>query len=232
MIEYLGWDSDFFQKKIGKVDITDESINLSRDIEVAYNEGYSLLYAFGACEIDLNEYKSVVREANLVDKKVIYKIDLQDKQFESNYLRDVTCDEVSADFENLAYESGKYSRFYLDKNFESHDFRRLYYSWIQKSLSKQIADRVFIIEDNEHVVGMVTLKIAETAQIGLIAVSAGMQGKGYGKLLINECLAEAVKHHCSYLIVPTQYDNRQACNFYEKCGFSIQSITNVYHFWL
>ena len=232
MIEHLSWDSDFFIKKIGKINLSGDFSGLSHDLKLAVHEHYDLLYGFSSGEIDLAEYMTLVNEAKLVDKKVMFNVDLDGKCFESNGLRDVTSDEVSADFENLAYESGKFSRFYLDKKFKEDDFRRLYFSWIKKSLSKQIADRVFVIEENQRVVGMVTLKIADTAQIGLIAVNADMQGKGYGKLLINECLSEAVKHNCSNLIVPTQLDNTQACNFYQKCGFSIQSIVNVYHFWL
>lgn len=232
MIEYLSWDSDFFLKKIGKIDMPTDFTMLSHDLKLAVNEHYDLLYGFSPHRIDLTECATLVNEAKLVDKKVMFNIDLGDKCFESNNLCDITCNEVSADFENLAYESGKFSRFYLDKNFKEDDFRRLYFSWIKKSLSKQIADRVFVIEENQRVVGMVTLKIADTAQIGLIAVNADMQGRGYGKLLINECLSEAVKNNCSNLVVPTQLDNTQACNFYQKCGFSIQSIVNVYHFWL
>jgi dTDP-4-amino-4,6-dideoxy-D-galactose acyltransferase len=34
------------------------------------------------------------------------------------------------------------------------------------------------------------------------------------------------------LEVPTQLDNIQACRFYEKCGFQIKEIKNIYHFWL
>ena len=80
---------------------------------------------------------------------------------------------------------------------------------------------------------MVTLKIdKEKGHIGLIAVSPDTQGKGYGKALIDSCENELLNKGYYKLEVSTQIDNKQACLFYEKCGFKIKDITNIYHFWL
>ena len=54
----------------------------------------------------------------------------------------------------------------------------------------------------------------------------------YGKQLINRTKQTAFELGLKYIEVPTQYDNKQACRFYEACGFQIKSITNIYHFWL
>lgn len=54
----------------------------------------------------------------------------------------------------------------------------------------------------------------------------------YGKQLINRTKQTAIELGLKYIEVPTQYDNKQACRFYEACGFQVKSITNIYHFWL
>jgi dTDP-4-amino-4,6-dideoxy-D-galactose acyltransferase len=232
MIEYLSWDSDFFSRKIGKVEISNTFTDLSVDLNKGRAEGFDLLYAFSDVSIELADYMGFVSEAKLVDRKVVYEIGLSNKNFESKGLIGVELTEPSHELECLAYESGKYSRFFLDKRFSESDFHRLYFQWIKKSLSKELADKVFVVEDEGSFVGMVTLKLDKIAQIGLIAVDSNFQGKGYGKMLIQHCFYEAAMANCESLVVPTQFENRQACRFYEKCGFLVQSITHIYHFWI
>ena len=80
---------------------------------------------------------------------------------------------------------------------------------------------------------MVTLKIKDkTAHIGLIATMPGYQGKGLGRQLINRCIKTAIGNNCNTLEVATQFDNKQACSFYQVCNFNVLSITNIYHLWL
>ena len=232
MIEYLSWDSEFFSRKIGKIELSNTSADLSEDLKRGKSEGYDLLYAFSNVGIDLAKCVNLVTEATLADRKVVYEISLNNKNFESKGLGGVELTELSSELENLAYESGKYSRFFLDKRFAESDFHRLYFQWIKKSLSKELADKVFVVENEGRVAGMVTLKLGKTAQIGLIAVDPNLQGKGFGKLLIQQCFYESTRANCELLVVPTQFGNKQACQFYEKCGFSVQSITHIYHFWM
>ena len=52
------------------------------------------------------------------------------------------------------------------------------------------------------------------------------------KQLINRTRQTAIELGLKNIEVPTQYDNKQACRFYEVCGFQVKSITNIYHFWL
>lgn len=86
---------------------------------------------------------------------------------------------------------------------------------------------------NNKKVAMLTLKEkSEAMQIGLISTSIESQGKGYGKQLINRTKQTAFELGLKYIEVPTQYDNKQACRFYEACGFDVKSISNIYHFWL
>jgi len=233
MIKYLEWDASFFSKKIGRLDYNNSNEKLRETLFEAKQLDYDLLYVFTPEELFLEESECFPFKGALVDRKVVYTIDIGLEVTLTEKVVEYSSTELTSELLNLAYESGKYSRFRLDKGFKDDDFFRLYYRWIEKSLNHEMADRVFVIKENNQIVGMVTLKICgDTSEIGLIAVDSQMQGKGFGKLLVERCFYEAYIAHCKTVTVPTQLDNKSACKFYERCGFHVQSITNIYHFWL
>jgi len=230
-IEYLPWDSDFFQKKIGQV-FVDNSDNIINILEKAKKTNFQLIYLFGNNNFFVD--KEVLKQFNgkLVDIKVLFGKNLDinknqtfvDLEYKSNIL--------TFDLEQLAYISGEYSRFKLDNNFQKDDFYRMYKIWIENSVKHKIADKVFVIKENDAIKGMITLKILNTkGHIGLIATALDSQGKGYGKMLISACENELVSRGIFKLEVPTQLHN-SAIKFYEKCDFLIEKVTNIYHFWL
>ena len=233
-IEYCIWDSGFFNKKIGKIEY-EKSLegDLIRLLQTAKEDGYQLIYVFGDEETFVPD--AVLNQFNgrLVDRKCLYSKTINTgDSFESNAI-EYELTELTHDLESLALLSGTHSRFRLDKGFDNADFERLYAIWINRSLKKEIADKIFVVAESDIVMGMITLKINEdVGHIGLCAVSEAAQGKGYGGNLIKACVNELVSKKVYQLEVPTQMDNISACRFYEKCGFSIQSITNTYHFWL
>jgi len=230
-IEYLAWDSEFFNKKIGRI-IVGNSENIVNILEEAKKEDYQLIYAFG--NEDFYVKKEILQQYNgkLVDEKLLYYKLISEPYPFLEQIEDYT-DTLTEELENLAYISGEFSRFKSDKNFAEDDFYRMYKIWIEKSLDRKIADYVFVAKESEQLQGMVTLKIFEkTGHIGLIAVSPETQRKGYGKILIKACENELFAKDIFQLEVPTQKDNTQACKFYEKYGFKIKEITNIYHFWL
>ncbi|MDR2836327.1 MAG: GNAT family N-acetyltransferase [Bacteroidales bacterium] len=236
-IEYLSWDSDFFNKKIGKIlyDIQNENI-LKELLAKAKTENYDLLYIFAPENLFIENDILKTFSGKLIDRKVLYSqhIDSKKKEEETQEIISTYSEtDLTKELEELAYLSGQYSRFLLDKNFDSNDFYKLYKTWITKSLTKEMADKVFVIKEKEKIVGMATLKYEENfGDIGLIAVSETVQEKGYGKKLINACISDLSNNGIYQIEVPTQLDNLSACRFYEKCGFEIKTITNIYHFWL
>ena len=231
-IIYLDWDTIFFKKKIGRIDYCDET-DLRSLLQQARRENFKLIYVFGSGKMFL--HPDILTEFNgkLVDRKVIY----ENKEFIPKKLcvqvEEYSQAEVSDDLLQLAYVSGHYSRFQLDTHFQQDDFYKMYKTWIDKSVSHEIADKVYVIRSNNQLCGMVTLKIsAGKGTIGLIAVSPLSQGKGYGQILNDACCNELINRNITTIEVATQMDNIGACRFYEKRGFSIQSVTNIYHFWL
>jgi len=233
-IDYCTWDSGFFNKKIGKIEYDQsQEGDLIQLLQTAREEGYQLIYVFGDEENFVPD--AVLNQFNgrLVDRKCLYSRTINaDDSCESNAI-EYQLTELTYDLESLALLSGTHSRFRLDKGFDKADFEQLYTIWMTRSLKKEISDKIFVVAESDKVMGMITMKINEdVGHIGLCAVSEAAQGKGYGGNLIKACVNELVSKKVYQLEVPTQMDNISACLFYEKCGFSIKSITNTYHFWL
>ena len=144
-------------------------------------------------------------------------------------------DEVNIDMEalyQLGYECGKNSRFLLDTNFKAEDFKKLYRNWIDKSISKEMATDTLVYIESGELIGFLTYKIEnDSATATLSAVNENQQGKGIGKKLWNQMENILYNKNITKLIIPTQKENIQACNFYIKLGYHIDETTYIKHYW-
>jgi dTDP-4-amino-4,6-dideoxy-D-galactose acyltransferase len=170
----------------------------------------------------------------LVDKKVEYALS-DTSQFEPNH--NVTLWDnyrgVTDDLLHLALVSGQYSRFKLDENLPAGSYERLYSRWIEKSVNGTLSSEVFCYMVNEIPRGLVTLDIKNgVGTIGLVAIHEDFQHQGIGIAMMRHVIYHVKMKHCLKLSVATQFDNLPACRLYEKSGFVIESITDVWHWWL
>jgi len=233
MIEYLPWDSDFFELHIGKV-ICHTTTSIQEIIECAKQAKYQLIYIFQDESIHNEITNKLPWIEHLIDKKLLFEkiivpelIDLADEIaiYNEKY--------IETDLENLAIHSGQYSRFNRDTKFGTISFKKLYQTWIKNSVEKIIADEVFVYKLKDKIVGFITIKLFhEYGQIGLLASDPKYTGYGIGSALIN-----AVEHYCITkniykLNVATQEDNTIACAFYLKNNFTKTSLTYIYHLWI
>jgi hypothetical protein len=69
MITYLAWDSDFFERKIGRISLSSATI-LEEELAAGKTQEYDLIYVFSEKEID-EKYQD-----KLVDIKVVFEKDL------------------------------------------------------------------------------------------------------------------------------------------------------------
>ncbi|MFY7911819.1 MAG: GNAT family N-acetyltransferase [Emticicia sp.] len=228
----LTWDSDFFNKKIGRIDISDDYALLVENLEKAFQQQYDLIYVFGNKSTSIPSEILEKFNGKIVDKKITYSAKVTDLRTKNTIEIKEFREQNGSQLYDLAYLSGTHSRFRLDKGLDIENFKRLYREWIDKSVRHQIAEKVFVYEDKQQIKGMVTLGVKEkVANIGLIAVDEALQGKGVGMSLIDACVQYCKTENITTLDVPTQLDNTQACKFYEKCGFTEKSVQNIYHFW-
>ena len=135
MIQKADWDSNFFGFNIGKIDL-DPTDNIEEFLNDASK--FKLVYIFSNKEL-------TIPGLNLVDKKVIYEKKINNTGNFDNQLNNESISlfsEQDHSYEqllNLAYLSGTYSRFRLDKGMPEGYFNKLYKLWLDNSLNKSIA---------------------------------------------------------------------------------------------
>lgn len=223
MIKKLDWDSNFFGINVGRIDLLKgDVINIENLLAKYQKENYKLLYVFSEEPLNI--------DIQPIDIKVVYSISVVENMKSLEVLSEVK--KATPQIYSLAYRSGNHSRFKLDKNIPIEKFEEFYTLWVDNSLSGEFADKVFKYEIDSKEAGFVTVTISDSvATIGLIAVDENFGRMGIGSKLINSTKRFAAYNACDEIRVATQLNNKEACAFYEKNGFSIYSKTYIYHLW-
>ncbi len=229
-VERLVWDSDFFGLRIGRACISseEEAMTLAGGRK-HLEEDYDLLYVFTSHGMRFPDDK-----AKLVDEKVVFSLSkVASSEVNPNVeLWDVNKG-VTDELLHLALVSGKYSRFKLDDSLPSGSYERLYSRWIEQSVNHMIATEVFCYMVNDMPRGLVTLdRNNGNGTIGLVAIHEDFQYQGIGSAMTQHVIRYAQEWHCLKLSVATQHNNNPACRLYKKNGFEVESVTDVWHWWL
>ena len=224
-INKLDWDSRFFNLKIGEIFIENSQ---KEDI----NSDFDLIYVKQniSSSIEILGFEKKFQETKLIFHKILEEENIF---LEENKIIDFEENPIPKEsFYKLAYVSGNKSRFFLDGNFGVEKFKKLYQKWIDNSITKEFADKIFYTLEDEKISGFVTLqKKNNYAIIGLIAVDPKIQSQGIGTQLIKKCENYCIEEGIKELKIPTQKENKQACNFYQKLGYSIAEKLTIKHFW-
>jgi dTDP-4-amino-4,6-dideoxy-D-galactose acyltransferase len=225
--QYLDWDSSFFERNVYKLE-TDNQTFL-KDLEAVRPQIPATIYCVS--KHLLSESDIMQTGAILYDHKLTFtksKIQKSSRKMVDYIIRQPS--EVTPELEQLAYQSGIYSRFNLDPILKVR-YQELYRQWITKSVNKILADIVFtVLNENKDLAGFVTVKITENkGQIGLIAVDEGERGKGFGEILLHKaesfCWDLAIEH----IEVITQQKNIPACSLYKKHKYQVEKKEYIYH---
>ena len=230
----LPWDSNIFNIKTGRIIPVrlreDQLVSILTEMR---REEFRLVYWASDCQ---NAYDLLPYSGMLVDRKTTFEINLQNISLDTlpQPKTEPYCSSFSvAQLEKLAIQSGVYSRFALDTRFPHDKFIALYKTWIQKSVSGEMADEILVIMQNKTIAGMVTLANKNgVGDIGLIAVDESFRGRKIGQQLVLDAQRWFIQHGCHTACVITQEDNVPACRLYEKCGYQITKTEFYYHFWL
>ena len=224
MIKHLDWDSNFFIKKIGLLELSNDC-----DFSEIQND-FDLIYVVSDKDIpvEITDFKQSYSENKIVfSKKIVAKNDAKDANV-CLELRGSSREEIY----ELAFESGKCSRFKLDTHFDQREFENLYKRWVDNSFNKEFADAVLVYKEQNKILGFVTYKVWDKhATIGLIGVCSKHQGKGIGKKLIQCVEIELANKGVNELRIPTQLQNEMACRFYSKMGYEIIENKILKHYW-
>lgn len=218
MIKYLEWDSNFFNKKIGRFDINSASKHeWPSDNELCK---FDLIYIFSTEILNL--------KLQPIDVKVTYKKLVSNRQaLENVKIFDQNIHSYTQLLE-LVYLSGHDSRFLRDQFFGEENYKRLYKKWIDNSIQSNDSTVLVSVGGNK-ILGFVTMEEREQGNsIGLIAVGNKSQGKGIGNKLVRS--VESLSIPNTELTVCTQATNTGACRFYENLDFKVGNKEYIYHY--
>ncbi len=227
----LEWDSAFFGLRIGKV-----IINSLSELEVLQNEKEQMKKRYDLVYLCINNPGLYCkdRDALLVDKKVVFSRSLSGDYRLSEHVHPYHKNHPDEMLYRLALRSGAYSRFKTDPLFPDWKFEALYRKWIEKSVDDKHGI-VLCYYNVDAIVGMMTLVIddeAESAKIGLTAVDEAYSNQGVGSSLIETACSYLHGRGIKRFETVTQSRNIAACRWYEKNGFHMESVSNIYHLWL
>ncbi len=230
----LEWDSTFFNKSIGKVEV-DRFENDYGELDEL--RGFDLIYLYSKNSIFESTLLKRLNDQNFQlvfeEEKFVYSIPVSPSLGTSTSVNIKVLDstyETDEALKRLALGSGEHSRFkvcpVLKEKFES-----LYKLWLEKSLQGVLADCVFGYVESDTVLGFVTCKkTGSIVTIGLISVAPQARGKGIGNKLLKATLDYAMSESCTRVAVRTQGVNTTAIAFYEAFGFDLVQRRHLYHF--
>lgn len=232
---YLEWDSNFFGIRIGRIEPRClKSEVLDAAIEWAKTNRIDCLYFLSVADDPESVHLAERERFQLVDVRMTFEHAITNGEAKratgDGTVRLAREDDLPA-LRTIAAVSHHDTRFYFDRHFDRAHCDQLYETWIEKSLHG-FANAVLVAELNQKPVGYVTLNSRDTeSQIGLIAIAAGHQGTGLGRLLVEHSIEWARQAGAQVIKVVTQGRNVPAQRLYQRCGFVTASFELWYHRW-
>jgi|688.fasta_scaffold746112_2 dTDP-4-amino-4,6-dideoxy-D-galactose acyltransferase len=227
MIEFLEWDSNFFDLRIGKIEL-----KTKLNIDEVHDTSYDLIYVFNSSERKLE----ILGNQKSIDIKCNFSLNLGriPKQIsKTNFVdtKNVFTPEEVNDLVNLTIESGFYSRYFLDNRFKKDDFKNLYTYWLKSSLNNE-AKKLFFVKMKNKIIALLILKFQnENSIIDILSVSKHFRRLGIARDLVVEAINYSIANDFKILHVSTQKKNKIACDFYISNGFRKVNEIEIFHIW-
>jgi hypothetical protein len=235
-IESLSWDSNFFEKRIGKVIIHDENIFDPIVFLHEAKQNFDLVYVLSYQKMLIFEN---VLSANLDLMDIMITMSMQfnkdlfaDKDYE--FKNTLTKAEI-VDCYEIAEQTSKVSRFYNEPMIGPEKAKALYRKWVDNAVNTSFSDGILLYKTLDAINGIHIIKTDPISKIGycsLIGVNAKVKGKGIGKNLWAQAFGYwTAQNNISKCIVPFSLKNSESFNFHLKIGFNkIEEIKYIYHY--
>lgn len=221
ILEYLDWDSGFFEMDVYKC-----ILNNKTNVDISKcKKGLTYLFS---------EDRILNLETSLVDQKVTFtkEVSLSKQTKDELIISYPKNQRISEEILQLSYQSGQYSRFFIDSNITQAKFLKLYKLWIVNSVNRKYADEVYTYKFNGKDIGLITVsKKQNTCIIGLLSVDKEYREQKIGSKLMDAAEKWALSQGCHTILVQTQKDNKAACSFYKKKDYKVLNQEFIYHIW-
>lgn len=229
MINELTWDSRFFKRKIGELQVAAESApQIETAIEKAKDDGFKYII----CRVQ-SQQTALSKHLEslgfyLSDIGVTWEVK-SDKFLYENMNKSsikVATDKDIPMFKEMIKSLFLESRFYSDPFFSKEEGDNLYQAWIENSIKGNAADVVFCIPNE----GFITCikSAADTGEIALIGTKKGIRGTGAGAALMAEAMKWFKIQGVNCVSARTQLKNLNAMNFYLKLGFYVKGYDIIF----
>ena len=170
------WDTEFFGFKTGSLKLNEFSTKteIASLLDVGIRK-YHLLYVFSDID-DIRLLGDYSKYCTYVDNRVTFSKNPK-KSLDSNpEIYEFSDKSRLKELYPLAYVSGNFSRFNMDKGFPEEKFESLYRKMIDNSIFLSFADSTFIFGKDKYRGFITVKKVNNTARIGLIGVDHESQG--------------------------------------------------------
>jgi dTDP-4-amino-4,6-dideoxy-D-galactose acyltransferase len=236
------WDSQFFGFPIGRIELpanyTQEELEATlKGAHTKFRVMFVTVPGDGPESLTLLGSKCPCYVRKLFFKKdvpkVVDAVDPRIKAYTSTF--------CSPALERLAVQSGTMTQFRLDPELSPH-FERLFMTWINFAVTKELADSIWTCFDHGQHLGLVTVRSAKRVEstsgqmekegrIGMLSVDSNHRRQGIGTNLIRAC-----DFWCNSLDIPTnaivtQKENEPVINLCKKLGFLQDHEGSDYHYW-
>ncbi|EMF0478924.1 GNAT family N-acetyltransferase [Enterococcus hirae] len=231
-INVLKWDTEFFGKKSYRVILQDEQKQKEWEEiqEKIKDENGEFITFINSNNRPLNNYNlSNLESCFLVDVNVQFTKKI--RSFNTNVDNDFLIKKLSEFNQFNFYLDGLFTqtRFYNDPNIKKEDADNIYKKWVENAFLNKNKN-ILVVEDKlEKQIGFcIYSKANDEIVIELIGVDQTYRNKGIASKMISYIESNYREEE---LIVGTQISNIRAMNLYFKCGFKIQKVSSIYHYW-
>lgn len=251
-LQPLSWDSDFFGLRMARLepfiapssfddaDFLDGSHFAKLCLNQAELAGIQHLSAQVHCKDICSQYSLQSNGFFLADTIIEFRLALID--FVSSPAKSGV---VVADFSHrealmaIAAEcfgnpSLNSNRFNADRSFANNLVRKMYSTWVSKSLDGELADQVFVFIEQSEPVGFITINLPtnlqpKTGRVSLNAVHPQFQGRGiYGKLVDAAC-AWLKAEDVAFVEIKTQLPNLPVHRAWTNRGAHPSRVMHTFH---
>ena len=238
MLNYLTWDSQFFDRRIGQLASPPRAragwIAVDRD---AFLQGLECVYLL----VDIQDTAAVAAAQQagfcLVDIRLTLSREISGGQLPAAQpppgvsLRAAALDDLPA-LQAIARQSHTDSRFFSDPHFDPARSAEMYAVWIASYLEETDNVIVWTAEQDGEALGYLTCQVAgQTGRIGLVGLAPRARGKGLGSVLLATGLAWFARQGARQVEVVTQGRNLPAQRLYQRGGFRSARLQLWFHKW-
>ena len=220
------FDSEVFGLKVGKVE---DVIGQDKNAIFSVVNKFFQSHPYDYCSIRLSQHfidwihAFQQQGSHFLDTTVEMVCDLRKMRLNANskFVTEEINEEIAKQTVEVA-KSFEHGRFFTDPYLKKGE--EIYRRWIQNSIDKKAADRIFVLQEDGQVHGFTTIKKNNLGNLNgwkvqLVGKHENSQRPKVAETLLNHVLTEAKQDGIDYVLIATQATNIPAQRAYQYSGF-------------